>query len=198
METGPFGFRRVDGQAELKKDEGNTAFKEKRYSEALACYSEAIVLDTKNQVYFSNRSACHAALNDLKSAVDDAEECLRLDDTYAKGYFRLANAQLGLNLPAAAESTARKGLEQEKDNQGLVKLVHKCRRAKKELKEQDRVEKLQLEMRKKCEGMSPEEFKYKAWCAARVSILCSAAVAARIFTHCRCIFVIVTVVAGTW
>jgi stress-induced-phosphoprotein 1 len=170
--TGPFGFRKVEAalpQAELKKEEGNSAFKEKRYGEALACYSEAIVLDRKNHVYFSNRSACHATLNDWKAAVEDAEECLRLDSAYVKGFFRLASAQLGMHLPAAAESTARKGLEQEQDNKALIRLVHKCKSIKKELKEQNRVEKVQQEMRKKVAGMTPEERKWKAWCAERVS-----------------------------
>ena len=162
--------------ADAKKDEGNAAFKEKRYGEALACYSEAIVLDPKNHVLFSNRSACHASLANWQAAVDDAEECIRLNSSFSKGFFRLASAQLGLKLPAAAESTARQGLDLDKDNKALVRLLHKCRAVKRELKEQARVEKLRQEMRDKCETMSPEEFKWKAWCAERVSRLASASI----------------------
>ena len=44
----------------------------------------------------SNRSACHASLNDWKAALTDAQKCVSLKDDWAKGYSRLGSVFFGL------------------------------------------------------------------------------------------------------
>lgn len=56
--------------ATAKKNEGNAFFKDKKYEEAIARYSEAIALDGKDVTFYSNRSACYAALEKYAEAAD--------------------------------------------------------------------------------------------------------------------------------
>lgn len=147
--------------ANEKKQHGNTAFHAKQFEEALACYSEAIVLDPQNHVLYANRSACHGAIGGWDDAVKDANECVRLDGCYAKGYFRLASAQIALKQPKEAEATARKGLTYDKTNAGLAQLVRKGRRIAKEIKEEARVQQQREIMAAKVAEMTPEDRKWK-------------------------------------
>jgi stress-induced-phosphoprotein 1 len=144
-----------------KKALGNAAFQTKQYEEALACYSEAIVMDPTNHIIFANRSACLGAVGNWRQAADDAAECVKLDGCYIKGYFRLASAQIALNQPKDAEATARKGLAHDAKNTGLVQLVRKSRQLAKDLKEEARVQKQREIIAAKCAEMSPEERKWK-------------------------------------
>ena len=45
------------------KEDGNTEFKNKKYENAIAYYTAALQLK-KDPIYYSNRSACYAALDD--------------------------------------------------------------------------------------------------------------------------------------
>jgi tetratricopeptide (TPR) repeat protein len=54
--------------AEVKKVEGNAAFKAKRYKQAIGFYGEAAQLDPTCAVYFCNRSTCYANLGDWNGA----------------------------------------------------------------------------------------------------------------------------------
>lgn len=55
-------------------------------------------------------SASNGGLSNWKEAAGDAKECIRLDPTFIKGYYRLAAAQIGLKEYAAATATIRQGL----------------------------------------------------------------------------------------
>ena len=83
--------------SEAKKEEGNTLFSK-------ACYSQAIILCPENAALYSNRAACHIALKDSGSGLEDASKSIELDPNYAKGYFRAAKACiLGGELEKARE-----------------------------------------------------------------------------------------------
>jgi tetratricopeptide (TPR) repeat protein len=71
---------------------GNKAFAAKQYDQAIQHYTKAILYDASNHIYFSNRSACYAGLRQWDKAVRDAKECIRLDPSFVKGYYRLALA----------------------------------------------------------------------------------------------------------
>lgn len=97
----------VHDDAEAQKALGNEEFNNKNFAKAIECYSEAIRLDSDNFVYYSNRSAAHGAVGNWESAEKDAQECVKRNPTFAKGYHRLANAQQQLGRKSEAIETLR-------------------------------------------------------------------------------------------
>lgn len=102
--------------------EGNGFFKAKQYAQAIEKYTEAIALDNKDVTFFSNRSACHAALEQWEQAAEDGRQCIIVDKNFVKGYFRCA---LGLqnmgNFDGALEAVKR-GLGIDSANADLKKM----------------------------------------------------------------------------
>ena len=73
------------------KERGNLAFKAKRWEEADVLYSKAI--DTAaTHALFSNRAMVRINRKQYAAAVLDADECIKLDPQFAKGYYRKATA----------------------------------------------------------------------------------------------------------
>ncbi|KAG6620853.1 Heat shock protein sti1 [Phytophthora cinnamomi] len=93
--------------AEAQKTLGNEEFNEKNFDKAVECYSEAIRLDPENHVYYSNRSAAYGALFKWEQAEKDAQECVKRNPKFAKGYHRLANAQSQLGRKKEAIETLK-------------------------------------------------------------------------------------------
>lgn len=50
------------------------------------------------EVYYSNRSAAHAAIQQWREALEDAQACTRLKPRWGKGWSRRGAAQSGLEL----------------------------------------------------------------------------------------------------
>ena len=78
----------VSAGAVRAKEQGNAAFGAGQHAEAIKHFTLAIRLDKTNHLLFSNRSACHASRGSFTKALEDANECLRLAPTWAKGYSR--------------------------------------------------------------------------------------------------------------
>lgn len=78
------------------KEKGNTALNAEKFDEAIAAYTEAIALDAKNHVLFSNRSAAFAKAGKFREALEDAEKTISLNPTWPKGYSRKGVAAAGL------------------------------------------------------------------------------------------------------
>lgn len=116
---------------EAYKALGNDAFASKDFSKAIEHYTKAIQLDSKNHVFFSNRSASYAGLKEWNKAMDDAKECIRLDPQFVKGYYRLAMAQLESEQYDMAQSTIKQGLAVDPNNAPLLKLMGTIKKAKK-------------------------------------------------------------------
>lgn len=114
------------------KELGNKAFADKKYDAAIGFYSDAIKLDPSNHVFFSNRAASYGGKADWKASADDAKECIRLDPSFIKGYYRLAAAQMELKDFDAALATIRQGLALDKDNSQLLKQQRTVKHLKKE------------------------------------------------------------------
>lgn len=66
------------------KGKANTAFSAGKNDEAIDLYTQAIALDDKNHVLFSNRSAAYAKSNKFEEALKDAEKCLSLKPDFVK------------------------------------------------------------------------------------------------------------------
>jgi len=106
-------------RAEAFKEKGNRAFGEKKYDEAINFYTEAIKIDARNHVYFSNRSAAYMGKNMYSNALEDAEQCVKLNPKWGKGYFRRAVALLALSRASDAEAVLQEGIRADPSNGDL-------------------------------------------------------------------------------
>eukprot|EP00590_Aulacoseira_subarctica_P008236 CAMPEP_0172437070 /NCGR_PEP_ID=MMETSP1064-20121228/72058_1 /TAXON_ID=202472 /ORGANISM="Aulacoseira subarctica , Strain CCAP 1002/5" /LENGTH=270 /DNA_ID=CAMNT_0013185513 /DNA_START=26 /DNA_END=838 /DNA_ORIENTATION=- len=122
--------------AEDKKELGNQAFASKDYKTAISYYTEAIDLDPKNHIYFSNRSACHVALEQWTEAAADAKKCLMLCPQFVKAYYRLSLAQMELGQLDAAQSTIKLGLNLDPNSTQLSKQLRAINAKKKASKKE--------------------------------------------------------------
>lgn len=84
-------------RGERAKERGNDAFKRQDYVGAVGCYTEAILADPENHVYFLNRSMAYMKLNKFEDAERDASASLRLGGDNAKAYFRRGSARKRLS-----------------------------------------------------------------------------------------------------
>lgn len=83
--------------AEEFKAEGNKHFAAKEFEKAIESFTNAIAASpTPNHVLYSNRSACYASLKVFSKALEDANKCVEINPTWAKGYNRVGAAQYGL------------------------------------------------------------------------------------------------------
>mmetsp|Transcript_1793 Transcript_1793/g.3889 ORF Transcript_1793/g.3889 Transcript_1793/m.3889 type:complete len:486 (-) Transcript_1793:1780-3237(-) len=138
-------------EADEKKVLGNAAYASKDYDEAINQYTAAIVLDSKNCVYFSNRSAAYAAKGDWKSAANDAQECVNINPSFFKGYYRLAKAQLEQKEFAAALATINSGLDIGENDREQKKLMRKLKAELKEAKDEEYRKTAAAQMHGACE-----------------------------------------------
>ncbi len=76
-------------------------------------------------------SACYAGRKEWEQSMEDAKQCIRLDPTFIKGYYRLATAQLELRNYDAAEATIKQGLSLDANNSQLSKILRTIKQAQK-------------------------------------------------------------------
>jgi tetratricopeptide (TPR) repeat protein len=73
------------------KTQGNDAFKNKRYDEAIQHYTKAIAVDPNCEAcsaIYSNRAASFQALGRFAEALKDSEDCVRVKPNWLKGHYR--------------------------------------------------------------------------------------------------------------
>lgn len=58
--------------------------KASNFTEAVDNYTKALELEPENAVYYSNRSAAHAKLDNFQKAADDAQRAIDLKPTWGK------------------------------------------------------------------------------------------------------------------
>lgn len=78
------------------KDLGNKFFSARKYEEAVACYSKAIIKNPLIPTYFTNRALCYLKLQQWELACQDCRRALDMDSTSVKGHFFLGQALLEL------------------------------------------------------------------------------------------------------
>ena len=93
------------------KEAAVAAFSRRDYAAAVDLLSRAISLDCSNHVFWSNRSAAYMALEKFGNALADADECVRLQPGWAKGYARRAAALLALGRLVDARRACAAGIE---------------------------------------------------------------------------------------
>lgn len=101
------------------KEKGNSALAAERFDEAIAHYTEAIQIDPVNHVLYSNRSAAHAKAGNYELALKDADETIKINPTWPKGYSRKGSALSYMQKYVEAFEVYQKGLEYDPNNAAL-------------------------------------------------------------------------------
>lgn len=79
------------------KKAGNDRYKAEDFEEAIAFYSAALQVK-KDPVFYSNRSACYAALNQHEKVIEDATAAINIKRDYVKCILRRANSYEALEM----------------------------------------------------------------------------------------------------
>lgn len=102
------------------KEKGNQALAAEKFDDAIQAYTEAIKLDPKNHVLYSNRSAAYAKAGRYESALEDANQTIALNPTWPKGYSRKGSALSYMQKFVEAFHAYSKGLEIDPNNAALL------------------------------------------------------------------------------
>ncbi|KAL6281693.1 hypothetical protein ACE6H2_018574 [Prunus campanulata] len=79
--------------AEIAKEKGNQAYKDKEWHKAINFYSEAIKLSGNNATYYSNRAAAYLEVGSFLQAEADCTKAINLDKKNVKAYLRRGTAR---------------------------------------------------------------------------------------------------------
>ncbi|ODN75402.1 hypothetical protein L202_06559 [Cryptococcus amylolentus CBS 6039] len=114
------------------KDQGNAAFKVKKYDVAAQFYSKATdsalsrppwepaALGREEAIIMlGNRSASHAYMGNWPAALADAETCIALKRSWMKGHVRKARALMGMERYEEAKQAVVDGLQYEPREEDL-------------------------------------------------------------------------------
>lgn len=104
-------------EADKLKAEGNTAFTNKEFEKAVDLFTQAIAAsETPNHVLYSNRSGSYASLRKFDEALKDAEQCISINPSWAKGYGRKGAAYHGLGDLVSAKDAYEEALKLDSNN----------------------------------------------------------------------------------
>ena len=70
------------------KDQGNNAFRNKEFQEAIGFYQQAIAENPSDHTIFGNKSAAHYNLKEYDQALTEADKCIEIKADWSKGYQR--------------------------------------------------------------------------------------------------------------
>lgn len=129
--TNSHGKESPDSEAENFKNLGNKMYKEKKFEQAVAAYTEAIKRQPK-AVFYSNRAQAFSNLMRFEAAEADCTSALFLEGVNAKALLRRGFARKGLN----------KLHDAKKDFEQVLAIEPNNRQARSELK--DLAERLQM------------------------------------------------------
>ncbi|KAH6763413.1 translocon at the outer membrane of chloroplasts 64-III [Perilla frutescens var. hirtella] len=79
--------------ADMAKEKGNQAFKEKQWQRAIGFYTEAIKLNGSNATYYANRAAAYLEIGSYIQADADCSQTIDLDKKNVKAYLRRGTAR---------------------------------------------------------------------------------------------------------
>ncbi|KAA8545252.1 hypothetical protein F0562_020036 [Nyssa sinensis] len=118
----PSGFITEESSpdAASEKELGNEYFKQKKFKEAIDCYSRSIALSPM-AVAYANRAMAYLKMKRFQEAEDDCTEALNLDDRYIKAYSRRATARKELGKFKESIEDAEFALRLEPGNQEIKK-----------------------------------------------------------------------------
>uniref|UniRef100_A0A8D0LLE8 DnaJ homolog subfamily C member 7 n=1 Tax=Sus scrofa TaxID=9823 RepID=A0A8D0LLE8_PIG len=103
-------------EAESFKEQGNAYYAKKDYNEAYNYYTKAIDMCPKNASYYGNRAATLMMLGRFREALGDAQQSVRLDDSFVRGHLREGKCHLSLGNAMAACRSFQRALELDHKN----------------------------------------------------------------------------------
>ncbi|XP_074311298.1 uncharacterized protein LOC141647140 isoform X2 [Silene latifolia] len=106
--------------AVTEKDLGNEYYKQKKFNDAIDCYSRSIAL-SPTAVAYANRAMAYLKIKRFQEAEDDCTEALNLDDRYIKAYSRRATARKELRKLRDSLEDVEFALRLEPQNEDLKK-----------------------------------------------------------------------------
>lgn len=114
-----------DTSPEELKERGNAAIKKQQYEEAVLHYTFAIKLDPTNYTLYSNRSFAFLKLQQYYFALNDANETIKLNPEWPKGYFRKAEVEYATEHYSDACNSYRQALSLKPYDINLIEAVNK-------------------------------------------------------------------------
>ncbi|XP_064474506.1 uncharacterized protein LOC135388705 [Ornithodoros turicata] len=118
----------AEGTAEQLKQQGNDCMKAEKYAEAIFHYTHAIKRDPNNSQLYSNRSLAFLKMDQFYLAYVDANETIRLNPKWAKGWYRKAEVEYHTQHFEDAIESFRKALQLSGEEPKVIEQVRKCRR----------------------------------------------------------------------
>lgn len=106
--------------ANSEKELGNEFFKQKKFNEAIDCYSRSIAL-SPTAVAYANRAMAYLKIKRFQEAENDCSEALNLDDRYIKAYSRRSTARKELGKLKESIEDAEFASRLEPQNQEIKK-----------------------------------------------------------------------------
>uniref|UniRef100_A0A0D9UXB4 Uncharacterized protein n=1 Tax=Leersia perrieri TaxID=77586 RepID=A0A0D9UXB4_9ORYZ len=105
------------------KEQGNSAYNNKDYDDAILLYSMAMKFDNTDAILYSNRSACWLNLGIGDEAISDAQICSKMQPDWAKGYYRQGMAFSLLQDYASASDVLHRALKLDPRNATIAKAL---------------------------------------------------------------------------
>ncbi|KAJ7281964.1 protein prenylyltransferase [Mycena rebaudengoi] len=114
-------------RAEKVKEQGNEAFKAKRFGDAIDLYTKAIEMNPIEPSFLTNRAAAYMGIKRFRAALDDCQQASTLQAAApsAKTLLRLARCQFALGSTTPALSTLRAVIALEPKNPPALQLQSK-------------------------------------------------------------------------
>ncbi|CAK1581070.1 unnamed protein product [Parnassius mnemosyne] len=109
--------------AEELKNKGNECVKDGKFIEAVLHYTHAIKMDPNNYVLYSNRSYAFLKLDQHYLSLQDANETVKLQPQWAKGYFRRAEVECASGLYDEAIISYTRALQLDPHNPKLIECI---------------------------------------------------------------------------
>jgi stress-induced-phosphoprotein 1 len=97
-----------------------------QFPEAVFAYTEAMRRNPTDHKLYSNRAACYMKLGAFNEAKSDAEKCIAMDPTFAKGYTRKGAVQFFMKEYDRAIKTYEEGLKHDPENDELKEGIKRC------------------------------------------------------------------------
>eukprot|EP00668_Euglena_longa_P000282 GGOE01000376.1.p1 GENE.GGOE01000376.1~~GGOE01000376.1.p1 ORF type:complete len:458 (-),score=60.07 GGOE01000376.1:158-1531(-) len=110
-------------RADALKEEGNNHYQQRKFKEAIKCYTEALKLKGPDAILLCNRSAAHLGDGNPKASLLDAHGAIDLKPRWSKAHFRLAKALAELNRHADAHNAMQRACMLAPDDEAIQKAL---------------------------------------------------------------------------